>query len=147
MKGCTDLDAVLLPVLTRTLLNLVTLGQRSRSLLTSLPCISVLLCLIKMKFDMSLRYTIGRFVLKGYATPNVYTMFSLVFQLEMVKLIILASTCRFKYASLPRNRGLILLHRPQHYANISLYKPEMSSFITMRDFITKEQINQPMKNC
>ena len=87
------------------------------------------------------------FILKGYATPNVYTMFSSVFQLEMVKLIILTSTCRFKYASLPRNRGLHLLHRPQHYANISLYKPEMISSITMRDFITKEQINQPMKNC
>ena len=74
------LDAVfakwLLLALAQTLLNLVTLGQRSRSqwpitiiflhnsLLTFLPCISVLLCLIKMKFSMSLRYTLGRFVFK-----------------------------------------------------------------------------------
>ena len=79
-NGCTDLDAVftkwLLTALARTLLNLVTLGQRSRSqwrdtlfflhksLLTSLSCISVLLCLIKIKFRMSLRYTLGRFVFK-----------------------------------------------------------------------------------
>ena len=34
------------------------------SLLTSLPCISTLFRLIKMKFDMSLRYTLGRFVFK-----------------------------------------------------------------------------------
>ena len=77
---CTDLDAVfakrLLSTLTETLLKLVNLGQRSRSqwrnshfflhnsLLTFLPCISALLCLIKMKFGMSLRYTFGRFVYK-----------------------------------------------------------------------------------
>ena len=79
-NGCTDLDAVfakwLLPLLAQTLLNLVTLGQRSRSqwrnshfflhnsLLISLPCISALLSLIKMKFVMSPRYTLGRFVFK-----------------------------------------------------------------------------------
>ena len=34
------------------------------SLLTSLPCISALLWLIKMKFGMSVRYTLCRFVLK-----------------------------------------------------------------------------------
>ena len=72
-----DLDAVfakrLLTLLAQTLLKLVTLGQRSRSqwrnihfflhnsLLTSLLYISALLCLIIMKFDMSLRYTLGRF--------------------------------------------------------------------------------------
>ena len=77
---CTELDAVfarwLLPALAQTLLNLVTLGQRSRSqwrnthfflpnsLLTSLLCISALLCSIKIKFGMSLRYTIGRFVIQ-----------------------------------------------------------------------------------
>ena len=72
---CTDLDAVfakwLLLALARTLLNLVTLGQRSRSqwrnthfffIITSLPCTSALLCLIRMKFGMSLRYTLDRFV-------------------------------------------------------------------------------------
>ena len=82
-NGCTDLDAVfvkwLLLALAQTLLNLVTLSQWSRSqwrnthfflhnsLLTSLPCISALLCLIKMKFGMSLRYTFGRFVLSNIA--------------------------------------------------------------------------------
>ena len=34
------------------------------SLLTSLPCISGFLCLIKMKFGMSPIYTLGRFVYK-----------------------------------------------------------------------------------
>ena len=34
------------------------------SLLTSLPYISALLCLIKMKFGMSLRYPLGQFVFK-----------------------------------------------------------------------------------
>ena len=34
------------------------------SLFTSLPCISALLSLIEMKFDMSLRYTLGRFEFK-----------------------------------------------------------------------------------
>ena len=34
------------------------------SLLTSLLCISALLCSIIMKFDLSLRYTIGQFLLK-----------------------------------------------------------------------------------
>ena len=34
------------------------------SLLTSLLCISALLCLIKMKFDMLLRYTLGRYLFK-----------------------------------------------------------------------------------
>ena len=79
-NGWTDLDAVfsnwLLSALARTLLNLVTLDQTSRSqwrntnffihnsLLISLPCISALLCLIKMKFGISLWYTLGRFVFK-----------------------------------------------------------------------------------
>ena len=38
-----------------------------------------------------------------------------------------------------------LLYRPPRWANVSLYKPEMISHITMHDLITKEQINQPMK--
>ena len=74
-NGWTDLDAVfakwLLTALARTLLKLVTLGQRSKSqwrntyfffiiLLISLLCISALLCSINMKFGMSLRYTFGR---------------------------------------------------------------------------------------
>ena len=61
---------LLLTTLAWTLLKLVTLCQKSRSqwrnthflhnsLLTSLFCISALLCLIKMKFGMSLRYTLG----------------------------------------------------------------------------------------
>ena len=33
-------------------------------MLTFLPCISALLCLIKMKFGMWLRYTLGRFVFR-----------------------------------------------------------------------------------
>ena len=64
----------LLTALARTLLKLVTLGQRSRSqglnihfflhdsLLISLSYISALLCLIKLKFCMTLRYTLCRFV-------------------------------------------------------------------------------------
>ena len=36
------------------------------SLLTSLLCISAYLCLIEMKFDMSLRYILGWFVSKSY---------------------------------------------------------------------------------
>ena len=78
-NGCTDLDAIfakwLLIALAQTLLKLVTLDQRSRSqwrnhffsynsMLTSLPCISALLCLIKMKFGMSLWYTLVRFLFK-----------------------------------------------------------------------------------
>ena len=57
-------------------LKLVTLGQRSKSrwnnihfflhnsLITSLLCISALLCPVIMKFGMSLRYTLGWFVVK-----------------------------------------------------------------------------------
>ena len=57
-------------------MKLATFGWRSRSqwrnihfflhnsLLTSLPCNSALLCLIKMKFRMSLRYTLGHLALK-----------------------------------------------------------------------------------
>ena len=67
----------LLTALAQTLLKLVTLGQRSRSqwrntypfflhnsLLTSILCISALLCTLKLKFGMSLRYTLDRFVVK-----------------------------------------------------------------------------------
>ena len=74
-NGWTDLDVVftkwLLNALAQTLLKLETLGQKSRltfflhnSLLISLLCISALLSLIKMKFGMSLRYNLGRFVFK-----------------------------------------------------------------------------------
>ena len=78
LNQCTNFDAVfaklLLTALARTLLKLVTLGQRSRSqlrnipfflhnsLLTFLVWISALLW--KMKFKMSLRYALGRFVCK-----------------------------------------------------------------------------------
>ena len=73
----TDLDAVfakrLISTLARTLLKLVTLGQRSRSqwlkihfffiiLLTSLMYISALVCLTNLKFDMTLWYALCRFV-------------------------------------------------------------------------------------
>ena len=76
--GCTGLNAVfvkwLVTELAQILLKLVTLGQRSRSqwrrlitifldnsLLTSLLYISALLCLIKLKFGMPLRYAICGF--------------------------------------------------------------------------------------
>ena len=42
------------------------------SLLISLLCISALLCSIKMKFGMSLRYTLGRFVFKLHKTRMDY---------------------------------------------------------------------------
>ena len=69
-NGCTDLDVVfakwLLTALARTLLKLVTLGQGHsdvvpiffNSLLTSLLCISALLCTIKVKVGMLLRNTL-----------------------------------------------------------------------------------------
>ena len=53
----------LLLALTRTLLNIVTLGQRSRSQwLISLMYISVFLYLIKLKFGMPLTYALCKFV-------------------------------------------------------------------------------------
>ena len=67
---------VLLTALAQSLIRLVNLGQRSRSqwrntnfflynsVLTSLFCISALLCSIKIKFGMWLRYTLCRFVFK-----------------------------------------------------------------------------------
>ena len=73
-NGYTDFDAVfakwLLTALAQPLLKLVILGQKSRSqwrnthffhnsLLISLLFISALVCTIKMKFGMSLRYTLG----------------------------------------------------------------------------------------
>ena len=77
IPGCTDLDAVSTIWLARILLKLVTLGQRSRSqwhnihffhnsLLTSQRCISALSCSIKLKFSMSPRYTLNRFVFKFF---------------------------------------------------------------------------------
>ena len=65
-----------LTALARTLLKFVTLGQRARSkwrntnfflhnsLLTPLLCISALLYTIEMKFFVSLKYSLGRFVFK-----------------------------------------------------------------------------------
>ena len=62
---CTVLDAVfakwLLIALARFLLNLVTLGQRSKSQWRNTH---ILLIMIKMKFGRSLWNTIGRFVFK-----------------------------------------------------------------------------------
>ena len=50
----------------------------------------------------------GSYFLKGYATTYIYTM---IFQFYYSKkLITLTQTCRFKYASLHRNRGLYLLY-------------------------------------
>ena len=71
-NGCTNFDAsfaqCLHTTLAQTLFQLVTLSQRSRSisfflnnsLLTSLLYFSALLCTIKMKIGMSLRYALSR---------------------------------------------------------------------------------------
>ena len=67
------------------------------------------------------------FYLKEYATPND------VCSMVLVKLITLTPTCRFKYASLPRNnRGLHDLYRPHSrplHSMLDLFghKPEMTS--------------------
>ena len=88
-NGCTNLDAVfsklLRIALSQTLLKLLTLGQRSRShrhggvisiflhnsLLISLRWISALLCPIKLKLCLLLRYVLGRFIMTPFKfSPN-----------------------------------------------------------------------------
>ena len=84
LNGWTNLDAVFTKWLLRTLARTLSnwwpwvKGQGHsdvipiflhNSLLTSLLCISAHLCSIKMKFDMLLRYTLGRFVFKFHKIP------------------------------------------------------------------------------
>ena len=69
----TDLDQIFAKGLLTTLAQTLFKGQGHNdaipiflhnTLLTSLLCISALLCLIEMKFGMSLRYNLGQFMFK-----------------------------------------------------------------------------------